>query len=79
MRSLPLTLLPVLLLAAIWFHYRRPSLSATDWMVTGTILLLLSAGTHGNILRTLMPLVISDEQLDEGLDVLEAALAAAAS
>jgi 4-aminobutyrate aminotransferase / (S)-3-amino-2-methylpropionate transaminase / 5-aminovalerate transaminase len=41
-------------------------------------LLLLSAGTHGNIIRTLMPLVISDEQLDEGLDVLEAALAAAA-
>ena len=40
-------------------------------------LLLLSAGTHGNIVRTLMPLVISDEQLDEGLDVLEAALAAA--
>ena len=41
-------------------------------------LLLLSAGTHGNVVRTLMPLVISDEQLDEGLDVLEAALAAAA-
>ncbi len=38
-------------------------------------LLLVTAGTHGNILRTLMPLVITDEQLDEGLDVLEYALA----
>jgi hypothetical protein len=44
LRSLPLTLLPVLLLAAIWFHHRKPHLSTTDWMVTGTILLLLSAG-----------------------------------
>ncbi len=37
-------------------------------------LLLIAAGTHGNILRTLMPLVITDEQLEEGLDVLEHAL-----
>ena len=36
--------------------------------------LLVTAGTHGNIVRTLMPLVITDEQLDEGLDVLEQAL-----
>jgi len=34
-------------------------------------LLLLSAGTHGNCIRTLMPLVITDEQLNEGLDVIE--------
>lgn len=40
-------------------------------------LVLIGAGTHGNILRTLMPLTLSDEQLDEGLDVLEAALAEA--
>jgi 4-aminobutyrate aminotransferase / (S)-3-amino-2-methylpropionate transaminase / 5-aminovalerate transaminase len=33
-------------------------------------LILLSAGTHGNCIRTLMPLVITDEQLHEGLDVL---------
>jgi 4-aminobutyrate aminotransferase/(S)-3-amino-2-methylpropionate transaminase len=33
-------------------------------------LILLSAGTHGNCLRTLMPLVITDDQLHEGLDVL---------
>lgn len=37
-------------------------------------LLLLSAGTHGNVIRTLMPLVITDEQLEEGFDVLEQSL-----
>ena len=40
-------------------------------------LVTITAGTYGNIIRTLMPLVISDEELREGLDVLEAALAAA--
>jgi len=39
-------------------------------------LLTISAGTYGNILRLLMPLVITDAQFEEGLDVLEAALAA---
>lgn len=33
--------------------------------------LVLSAGIHGNCLRFLTPLVITDEQLDEALDVLE--------
>ncbi len=33
--------------------------------------LLIYAGTHSNILRLLMPLVTTDEQLDEGLDVVE--------
>jgi 4-aminobutyrate aminotransferase/(S)-3-amino-2-methylpropionate transaminase len=37
-------------------------------------LLLISAGTHGNVIRLLMPLVTSDEQLAEGLDVLEGSL-----
>ncbi len=37
-------------------------------------LLLLSAGTHGNVIRTLMPLVITDAELDEGLEVLAQAL-----
>jgi 4-aminobutyrate aminotransferase/(S)-3-amino-2-methylpropionate transaminase len=37
-------------------------------------LLLLAAGNYGNVIRTLMPLVITDEQLAEGLDVLEHAL-----
>ncbi|REL39016.1 aspartate aminotransferase family protein [Rhodohalobacter sp. SW132] len=34
-------------------------------------LVLLSAGTHKNVLRILSPLVISDEQLDQGLSILE--------
>jgi 4-aminobutyrate aminotransferase/(S)-3-amino-2-methylpropionate transaminase len=37
-------------------------------------LLVLTAGTHGNVLRLLPPLIISDELLTEGLDILEAAL-----
>ena len=36
---------------------------------TGVI--LIYAGTHSNVLRYLVPLVITDEQLDEGLDVIE--------
>jgi len=38
--------------------------------------LVLTAGTYGNVIRLLVPLVITDEQMDEGLDVLESALAA---
>jgi 4-aminobutyrate aminotransferase/(S)-3-amino-2-methylpropionate transaminase len=38
-------------------------------------LLTITAGTYGNVIRTLMPLVITDEQLAEGLDVLEGVLA----
>ena len=37
---------------------------------------VLTAGTYGNVLRFLPPLVIGDALLSEGLDVLEAALAA---
>ena len=37
-------------------------------------LILISAGTYGNVIRTLMPLVITDEQLQEGLEVFEHAL-----
>jgi 4-aminobutyrate aminotransferase/(S)-3-amino-2-methylpropionate transaminase len=39
--------------------------------------LVLSAGTYGNVLRLLPPLVIPDDLLVEGLDILEAALSAA--
>ncbi len=35
-------------------------------------LVVLSAGTHKNIIRILSPLVITDEQLEKGLDILEA-------
>lgn len=38
--------------------------------------LALAAGTYGSVIRLLPPLVITDEQLDEGLDVLEEAIAA---
>jgi 4-aminobutyrate aminotransferase / (S)-3-amino-2-methylpropionate transaminase / 5-aminovalerate transaminase len=41
--------------------------------------LVLTAGSYGNVLRFLPPLVISDELLDDGLGVLEKALAAQAS
>ena len=36
----------------------------------------ISAGTYGNVIRLLMPLVITDTQMDEALDVLEGALKA---
>ncbi|MGH9682700.1 MAG: 4-aminobutyrate--2-oxoglutarate transaminase [Candidatus Acidiferrales bacterium] len=41
-------------------------------------LIVISAGTYGNVVRLLVPLVISDEQFEEGLDVLESAFAAVA-
>ena len=34
-------------------------------------MILISAGTHGNILRFLFPLVITEAQLNEGLDVIQ--------
>ena len=37
-------------------------------------LIVLSAGTYGNVLRLLVPLVVTDAQFQEGLDVLEQAL-----
>jgi len=40
-------------------------------------LLTITAGTHGNILRTLMPLTITDEELAEGLGILEQGIASA--
>jgi len=38
-------------------------------------LLIAGAGIYHNVIRMLLPLVITDEQLDEGLDVLEGAVA----
>jgi len=38
-------------------------------------LILLRSGPHHNVIRTLMPLTIPDEQLDEGLDILGSSLA----
>ena len=42
-------------------------------------LILLRAGIHHNVIRTLMPLTIPDDQLDEGLDIIGSALAAVAA
>ena len=42
-------------------------------------LLLLSCGLYGNVIRLLPALTISDEELDEGLALLEESLAAAAA
>ena len=41
-------------------------------------LIMITAGTFNNVIRILVPLVITDEQFNEGLDVLEAALAGVA-
>jgi 4-aminobutyrate aminotransferase/(S)-3-amino-2-methylpropionate transaminase len=38
-------------------------------------LITITAGTYSNVIRLLMPLVITDAQMDEALDVLEAGIA----
>ena len=40
--------------------------------------MILTAGSYGNVIRLLMPLVITDSQMDEALDILEAALTSVA-
>lgn len=41
-------------------------------------LILITAGTFNNVIRILVPLMVTDAQFDEGLDVIEAALAGVA-
>jgi 4-aminobutyrate aminotransferase / (S)-3-amino-2-methylpropionate transaminase / 5-aminovalerate transaminase len=41
-------------------------------------LVLIKAGMYDNVLRILVPLVVTDEQLEQGLDILEDALSAVA-
>jgi len=38
-------------------------------------LITITAGTYGNVMRILVPLVVTDEEFEEGLGVLESALA----
>jgi 4-aminobutyrate aminotransferase/(S)-3-amino-2-methylpropionate transaminase len=38
-------------------------------------LITITAGSYGNVIRVLVPLVITDEQMDEALGILESALA----
>ena len=42
-------------------------------------LILVTAGTYGNVLRLLVPLVVTEAELEEGLDVIEAALLSSGS
>jgi len=37
-------------------------------------LIVLGCGAYGNVIRTLIPLVITDEQLEQGLDILKRGL-----
>jgi len=39
-------------------------------------LITITAGTYSNVIRVLVPLVITNEQMDEAMDVLESAIAA---
>jgi 4-aminobutyrate aminotransferase/(S)-3-amino-2-methylpropionate transaminase len=41
-------------------------------------LIVLTAGTYGNVVRLLPPVTIEDGLLDEGIDLLEEAVAATA-
>jgi len=41
-------------------------------------LITITAGSYSNVIRILVPLVATNEQIDEGLNVLESALATVA-
>jgi 4-aminobutyrate aminotransferase/(S)-3-amino-2-methylpropionate transaminase len=56
---------------------RKPAKEETDNIIKYCWqhgLIILSAGTYGNVIRLLLPLVVTDDQLEEGFSVLEAAL-----
>ena len=56
---------------------RAPDKAATAALLAAALqrgVVLLSAGTYGNVVRVLAPLTASDAVLDEGLDVMGAAL-----
>ena len=60
-------------------HDQAPNKAAVSQIVEEANkrgLLLLSAGIFSNVIRFLTPLVITDEQLEEGLDIVEAAFEA---
>jgi 4-aminobutyrate aminotransferase-like enzyme len=59
---------------------RRPDKDRTGRVLAHALkrgLVLLSAGTYGNVIRVLVPLTIPDPVLDEGLAVMQQALEAA--
>jgi 4-aminobutyrate aminotransferase/(S)-3-amino-2-methylpropionate transaminase len=56
---------------------REPNAAATKAAITYCTdhgVIALSCGTYGNVIRLLPPLIITDEQLHDGLDVLSEAL-----
>jgi 4-aminobutyrate aminotransferase/(S)-3-amino-2-methylpropionate transaminase len=58
---------------------RVPAKAETDDIIRQACergVLLIAAGTYGNVIRFLAPLSISDEELDEGLDVLASCFSA---
>ncbi len=51
----------------------QPATELTGEVLKGCVargLLIIGAGIYGNVIRFLAPLVITDEQLDRGLDIL---------
>ena len=58
----------------------EPDAEATKRVTTAALeagLILLSCGVHGNVIRILVPLTVSDAVLEDGLKALETALVAA--
>jgi 4-aminobutyrate aminotransferase / (S)-3-amino-2-methylpropionate transaminase / 5-aminovalerate transaminase len=56
---------------------KNPDKERTNRLLAAALergLILLSAGTYGNVVRVLVPLTIEDQVLEEGLGVMEAAL-----
>jgi len=61
---------------------KAPDKALTQALLTAALergVILLAAGTYGNVIRVLVPLTIADEILDEGLEVVEQSLAIVAS
>jgi 4-aminobutyrate aminotransferase/(S)-3-amino-2-methylpropionate transaminase len=60
--------------------HKAPAAAATAAVLASCLdqgLLLLKSGVYDNVVRVLLPLVISDEDVERGLDIMDRALAAA--
>ena len=61
---------------------REPAKHETDDLIRMACergVLLIAAGTFGNVVRFLTPLIISNDELDEGLEVMASCLATVAA
>ncbi len=59
-------------------EHKTPATEQTAHVIQGALadgVITAKAGLHGNVLRMLIPLVIGEDELDRGLDVLEAQIA----